>query len=119
MQTHVTESLDNVGLASPARSVANHGHVLRLVDEVLQAMEDSSASGTGPPMDATLVDWLAWKLYSFERMEIPWAGVVVTRDTIISNFTVTPGPVTQLIVRPAELHYLREMKVGKQEDNLY
>ena len=96
VQSNVTKSLDNVGLASPAWSVANHGHVLGLVDEVLKSMEDASTSGTGPAMDTSLVDWLAWKSVLFEK-EMPLAGVVVTRDTIISNFTVTPGPMTQLI----------------------
>ena len=66
VQANVTKSLDNVGLASPAWSVANHGHVLSLVDEVLQPVEDSPTSGTGPPMDTSLVDWLAWKVYSCE-----------------------------------------------------
>ena len=56
VQPDVSKSLDYVRLAPPARSVADHGHVLRLVDEVLQAVEDSPASGAGPTVDAALVD---------------------------------------------------------------
>ena len=58
MKTDVTEALDNVGLAPPAGSVADHGHVLRLVDEVLQPVEHSSARGAGPAVDPALVDRL-------------------------------------------------------------
>ena len=59
VETNVPETLDDVGLASPAWSVANHGHVLSLVDEVLQTMEDSSSCGAGASMDSSLVDGLA------------------------------------------------------------
>lgn len=51
--------LNNEGLASPARSNANHGHVGCLIDEVFKAVEDTAASGWGATVDASLVDGLA------------------------------------------------------------
>ena len=56
VQPDVSKSLDYVRLAPPARSVADHRHVLSLVDEVFQAVEDAPARSAGPTMDAPLVD---------------------------------------------------------------
>jgi hypothetical protein len=39
--------------------VSDHGHVLSLADEVVDAVEDASASGGSSTVDAALVDWLA------------------------------------------------------------
>merc|ERR1719205_578377 len=59
VKAHVAKALHNVGLAGPARSLPNHRHEMSLIDEVLKAMEDTTACGAGPAVDATLVDGLA------------------------------------------------------------
>ena len=51
--------LDNESLASPSRCGADHAHVVCLHDEVLQAVEDTSARGRDAAVDAALVDGLA------------------------------------------------------------
>lgn len=51
--------LDDKGLVLEARCEAQHAHVGRLVDEVLNSMEDSTTSGGDPAVDATLADGLA------------------------------------------------------------
>ena len=61
MKTHVTEPLDDVGLAAPARGVADQGHVGALIDEVLQAMVNSSPGGAGAAVNTSLVDRLSYK----------------------------------------------------------
>ena len=58
VKTHVTKSLDNVGFASPARGLPDHGHVQGLVDEVLQAVEDSTSCCAGAAVNTALVNRL-------------------------------------------------------------
>lgn len=59
VQTDVTETLDDEGLTLPAGLQAAHVHVVALVDEVLQAVEDASTGGGDATVDAALVDRLA------------------------------------------------------------
>ena len=47
MQTHVAETLNDKGLTGPARRHSDHSHVLSFVDEVVEAVEDSSSGGRG------------------------------------------------------------------------
>lgn len=56
---HIVTHLNYKGLATPARSDANHGHVGCLVDEVLKAVENTSACGWGAAVDTSLVDGFA------------------------------------------------------------
>ena len=58
VQADVAEALHDVRLAAPAWEVADHGHVITFIDEVVQAVEDSPACGGGPAVDAALVDGL-------------------------------------------------------------
>lgn len=51
--------LNDKGLVLEARGKAQHAHVGCLVDEVLNAMEDSTPSGRDPAVDSTLADGLA------------------------------------------------------------
>ena len=39
--------------------MSDHGHVLRLVDEVVDAVEDAATGGGSSAVDAALVDGLA------------------------------------------------------------
>lgn len=80
VQTDITEALHNEGLAAPAGSGAcehatwlwkclsdreslglltNHAHVVGLVDEVLQTVEDAATGGRDASVNAALVDGLA------------------------------------------------------------
>merc|ERR1719471_1361711 len=59
VETHVTKSLDDVSLASPAWEVSNETHVVTLADEVVQTTEHSSTRGTGATVDSSLVDGFA------------------------------------------------------------
>merc|ERR1719427_118354 len=59
VQAHVTEALNDEGLAAPAGGGADEGHVGGLVDEVLEAVEHPATCGGRTPVDATLVDGLA------------------------------------------------------------
>ena len=54
VETDVTEALDDVSLAAPAGEVADHAHVVGLVDEVVQAVEHSPSCGAGSTMDTSL-----------------------------------------------------------------
>ena len=59
VKADITEALDDKGLASPAGSVSDHGHVLGLVDEVFQSVENAAAGGRGSAVNATLMDGLS------------------------------------------------------------
>merc|ERR1719444_454849 len=59
VETDITEALDDVSLAAPAGEVADHAHVVALVDEVVQAVEHSSTCGAGSAMDTSLINGLA------------------------------------------------------------
>merc|ERR1719282_400059 len=59
VETHVTKSLNNVSFSQPSYIKTQLGHVLLLLDEVVQTVEDSSASGAGSAMDTSLVDGFA------------------------------------------------------------
>merc|ERR1719394_788875 len=59
VQTHVTKTLNDIGFSSPAREVADHAHVMSFIDEIVKTMENTSSSGTGPPVYTSLVDGLA------------------------------------------------------------
>lgn len=51
--------LDDEGLVLEAGRQAQHAHVGRLVDEVLDAVEDSATGGRDAAVDAALADGLA------------------------------------------------------------
>ena len=51
--------LNDEGLSAPSGCVPDHGHVLRLVDEVVDAVEDAATGGGSSAVDAALVDGLA------------------------------------------------------------
>merc|ERR1719282_1646979 len=59
VETHVTKSLNNVSFSQPSNIQTQLGHVLLLLDEVVQTVEDSSASGAGSAMNTSLVDGFA------------------------------------------------------------
>lgn len=59
VETHITETLNDESFATPSGSGANHAHVAGFVNEVLQPVEDTSASSGNSSMDASLVDGLA------------------------------------------------------------
>merc|ERR1719420_192804 len=59
VETHVTKSLNNVSFTQPSNIQTQLGHVLLLLDEVVQTVEDSSASCTGSAVDTSLVDGFA------------------------------------------------------------
>lgn len=48
--------LDDKGLVLEARREAQHAHVRRLVDEVLDAVENSTTGGRDTAMDSSLAD---------------------------------------------------------------
>lgn len=50
--------MDDKGLVLEAGTHPQLAHVGRLIDEILDAMEDSSASGGDPTMDSSLTDGL-------------------------------------------------------------
>ena len=54
VETDVTEALDYVSLTAPAWEVADHAHIVALVDEVVQAVEHSPSCGAGSAMDTSL-----------------------------------------------------------------
>lgn len=54
VQADVTETLDDEGLVLPAGLQAAHVHVVGLVDEVLDAVEDAPAGGGHAAVDAAL-----------------------------------------------------------------
>lgn len=47
VQTHIAETLNDEGLTGPARCNTDHGHILSLVDEVVETVKDSSSGGRG------------------------------------------------------------------------
>lgn len=53
---HASVYLDNKGLVLEARSEAQHAHVRSLINEVLNAMENSTTSGWDTPVDSSLTD---------------------------------------------------------------
>merc|ERR1719282_2257712 len=59
MENHVTKSLNNISFSQPSNIQTQLGHVLLLLDEVIQTMEDSSACGAGSAVDTSLVDGFA------------------------------------------------------------
>merc|ERR1719282_1343691 len=59
VETHVTKSLNNVSFSQPPNIQTQLGHILLLLDEVIQTMEDSSACGAGSAVDTSLVDGFA------------------------------------------------------------
>merc|ERR1719308_263729 len=59
VQTNISESLNNVSFTNPANLQTKLGHILLLFDKVIQTMEHTSTSCTGPTMDTTLVDWFS------------------------------------------------------------
>lgn len=59
VETHVTKTLDDDSLATHAGGRPDHGHVGRLVEEVLQAVEDTATGGGHTAVDTSLVDGLA------------------------------------------------------------
>merc|ERR1719282_2202120 len=59
VETHVTKSLNNVSFSQPSNIQTQLGHVLLLLDEVIQTVEDSSACGAGSAVDTSLVDGFA------------------------------------------------------------
>merc|ERR1719474_901560 len=59
VKTNITESLHDVGFASPSCLSSNKAHVVRVNNEVLKAVEYSSACGRSSAMNATLVDWFS------------------------------------------------------------
>merc|ERR1719420_1427640 len=59
VETHVTKSLNNVSFSQPSYIQTQLGHVLLLLDEVVQTVEDSSASGAGSAVNTSLVDGFA------------------------------------------------------------
>ena len=59
VESNVAEALHDVRLAAPARRLAYHRHVMRLLDEVVDPMEDATAIGRGPAVDSALIDRLA------------------------------------------------------------
>lgn len=54
VEADITQALDNEGLLSPAGGASNHTHVLGLIDEVLQTVEDTPASSRCASMDTSL-----------------------------------------------------------------
>merc|ERR1719446_280798 len=59
VKTNITKPLDYVGLPMPPNLCSYQVHVVRINDEVLQAMEDTTPCSRCSPMNTTLVDGLA------------------------------------------------------------
>lgn len=59
VQTDVAETLNDDGLALPAGLKTDHLHVIRFIDEVLDAVEDTPSGGWDATVDTTLVDRFA------------------------------------------------------------
>lgn len=59
VQAHITETLHNERFTTPSGGCADHAHVARLVDKVLQAVEDTTSGGGDTAVDAALVDGFA------------------------------------------------------------
>lgn len=55
----VLRYLDDEGLVLEARGEAQHAHIRRFVDEVLDAVENSTAGGRDTPVDPSLADGLS------------------------------------------------------------
>merc|ERR1719206_1373653 len=58
VKTNITKPLDYVGLPVPPNLCSYQVHVVRINDEVLQAMEDTASCSRCSPMNTTLVDGL-------------------------------------------------------------
>jgi hypothetical protein len=59
VETDVTEALDDEGFAAPSGSCSDLAHVSRLVDEVLDSVEDSTSGGRDATVNTALVDWFS------------------------------------------------------------
>lgn len=59
VQTDITETLNNECFATPARRRANGAHIISLVDEVLQTVEDTTSGSRDTTMNTALIDWFA------------------------------------------------------------
>merc|ERR1719300_185052 len=57
VKTNITEALHDICFASPSCLSSNEAHVVRVNDEVLKAVEYSSACSRSSSMNTTLVDW--------------------------------------------------------------
>merc|ERR1719282_249127 len=82
VETHVTKSLNNVSFSQPSNIQTQLGHVLLLLDEVIQTVEDSSASGAGSAVDTSLVDGFASDTGSGVHVGVPNSiGVCVSNPS--------------------------------------
>ena len=54
VEADITEALDDEGLATPSGGVLDHGHVVGLVDKVVQTMENSASGSRCSSVNATL-----------------------------------------------------------------
>ena len=74
MEADVAKTLHNIRLAAPARRLPDHRHVVRLLDEVVDPVEDASPSCRSPAMDSSLIDRFA--CHTGRCIEIPVADCV-------------------------------------------
>merc|ERR1719282_720484 len=85
VETHVTKSLNNVSFSQPSNIQTQLGHVLLLLDEVVQTVEDSSASGAGSAVDTSLVDGFASDTGTGVHVGVPNSvGVCVSNPSHLS-----------------------------------
>lgn len=75
--------LDNKGLVLKSWGQAHHAHVGRLVDEVLDAMENSSTGGGDTTMDTSLADGLS----GHTRMGVNVLQIHTRRNKTSSEFS--------------------------------
>lgn len=56
VQADVTESLNDESFSTPTGRRSNHAHVIRLVNKVLQTVENAPTGGGNSTVDTTLVN---------------------------------------------------------------